>query len=394
MTALAPVRRRVIGGWAAIVAGLIVLGVISAGIGSLVRQPAFGLLDPDAATPEGARALVHMLRDHGLDVTTTASLDEAESARAGGATLAIASTAPLSDEALERLASPGTTSPGLTAQGGDVVLLDPSTRDLRLLLADASRSGTGEGLTAPACGLVEAARAGDISPGSLYAPGADDTTACYPSGDGFGLLVREHDGIRVAAVDATSLFTNAFLAENGNAALAANLLGRNGELVWYVPSPLDSDLPGEVSLGELTPGWVTPSIVVLVLATVVAAVWRGRRFGPLVAETLPVTVRAEETTLGRARLYQRSGERTHALDRLRLATLGRLATRLGLGPAASVEEIADATAARTGADRSAVRAVLRDAIPGTDRELVDLAEALRTLDDAVAATLHPERKNP
>lgn len=384
MTAVAPARRRVLGGWAAIVAGLVVLGVVAAGIGSLVRMPTLGLLDPDAATPEGARALVNVLRDHGIDVTTAASLDEVESARTDGATLAIASTAPLSDEALERLAS----------RGGDVVLLDPSARDLRLLLGDASRAGAGGGLAAPECPLDEAERAGDIAPGNLYTPGGDETTACYPLGTGYGLLVREHDGIRIAALDATSLFTNAALAENGNAALAANLLGRNGALVWYVPSLADSDLPGDVSLGELTPDWVTPAIVVLVLATAVAAVWRGRRFGPLVAETLPVTVRAEETTLGRARLYQRSGERTHALDRLRLAALDRLAARLGLGPAASVDEIADAAAARTGADRGSVRAVLRDAIPGTDRELVDLAEALRTLDDAVAATLHPERKNP
>lgn len=389
MTAVAAPRRRTAGAWAAIVAGVVALGIAAAAIGAVVRAPAFGLLEPDAATPEGARALVHVLRDHGVDVDVAGSLADAERATR---TLAVASTAPLSDEALERLAAQ------VAAHGGDLVLLDPSSRDLRVLLGGASIDGLGDEPVGPACDLPEARRAGEVAPGIVFAPGDEPgtgVTACYPAASGgYGLLVRETDGIRVVALDATSLFTNATLADRGNAALAANLLGRTSALTWYVPSLADSDLEGDVTLGELTPGWVTPAMVLLVLAAAVAGVWRGRRFGPLVAETLPVTVRAEETTLGRARLYQRGSERTHALDRLRLGALDRLATRLGLGPAASVDEIADAVAARTGADRSSVRAVLRDATPGTDRELVDLAEALRTLDDAVAATLHPERKTP
>lgn len=389
MTAVAAPRRRTAGAWAAIVAGVVALGIAAAAIGAVVRAPAFGLLEPDAATPEGARALVHVLRDHGVDVDVAGSLADVERATR---TLAVASTAPLSDEALERLAAQ------VAAHGGDLVLLDPSSRDLRVLLGGASIDGLGDEPVGPACDLPEARRAGEVAPGIVFAPGDEPgtgVTACYPAASGgYGLLVRETDGIRVVALDATSLFTNATLADRGNAALAANLLGRTSALTWYVPSLADSDLEGDVTLGELTPGWVTPAMVLLVLAAAVAGVWRGRRFGPLVAETLPVTVRAEETTLGRARLYQRGSERTHALDRLRLGALDRLATRLGLGPAASVDEIADAVAARTGADRSSVRAVLRDATPGTDRELVDLAEALRTLDDAVAATLHPERKTP
>lgn len=384
MTAIATPRRRTIGAWAAIVAGLVVLGVVAAAIGSIARTPTAGLLDPEAATPEGARALVHVLRDHGVDVRPVSSRADAEAALAGGGTLAVAGTAPLSDDALEQI----------VARSDDVVLLDPSARDLRLLMNGAEPAGIGDTVAAPSCAVAEAERAGEIDPVRVYAPGDEQTVACYPSGDGSGLLVRERDGARVVALDATTLFTNQALAERGNAALAANLLGGRDTLVWYVPAIADSDLAGGMSLGELTPEWVTPAMVVLALAAVAAGVWRGRRFGPLVAETLPVTVRAEETTVGRARLYQRSSARTHALDRLRLATLDRLASRLALGTAASVDEISDAVAARLGADRAAVRAVLRDATAGTDRELVDLAEALRGLEDAVTATLHPERKNP
>lgn len=382
MTEAAP-RTRAAGAWAAIAVGVVVLGIAAAAIGAVVRAPAFGLLDPDAATPEGARALVHVLRDQGLDVTVADGLDDALSAEG---TLAVASTAALSDDAVERLA----------ARAGDLVLLDPSARDLRVVMPGASVGPVGFAEATPQCDLPGAHRAGAIAPGTLFDAGDDaDITACYPvDADGYGLLVRDRDGTRITVVDGASLFTNDALASDGNAALAANLLGSSGSLTWFVPTAADSDLDGGASLGELTPDWVTPVMALLVLATIAAAVWRGRRFGPLVAESLPVTVRAEETTLGRARLYQRAADRTHALDKLRLATLDRVATRLGLGPAASVDEIADATAARTGADRTSVRAVLRDATPTTDSELVDLAEALRTLDDAVAATLHPERKTP
>ncbi len=54
---------------------------------------------------------------------------------------------------------------------------------------------------------------------------------------------------------------------------------------------------------------------------IAAAFWRGRRFGPLVVENLPVTVRASETMLGRARLYEKS--------RAQAARAGRPAGRRG-----------------------------------------------------------------
>ncbi|ALJ21281.1 DUF4350 domain-containing protein [Microbacterium sp. No. 7] len=383
MTAVAaPPRRRAATGWILIAVAVVVLGIVAAAIGSIVRQPALGLLEPDAASPSGTRALVRVLESQGVRVVVARSLAEAEAAAVAGTTLALGATSPLSDETVQRLA----------AGASDVVLLEPATRDLRLLL-DAAPAGIGGETAEPRCELAEAQRAGAVTPWQVFSP-ASGTVACYPAGDGHGLLVSDRDGTRVAAVDAAGLFTNEHLATEGNAALAAGLLGRHATLVWYLPALADSDLEGDASIGELSPDWVTPAITMLVLATIAAGVWRGRRFGPLVFETLPVTVRADETTRGRARLYQRTGDRTHALDRLRLATLDRLATRLGLGPAATVDEIADAAAARLGADRGRVRYILRDGVAGTDRELVDLAEALRGLDDAVAQALHPERKNP
>ena len=61
------------------------------------------------------------------------------------------------------------------------------------------------------------------------------------------------------------------------------------------------------------------------------ALWKGRRIGPLVAERLPVVVRASETVEGRGRLYRSRRARDRAADALRTATLQRLLPRLGLG---------------------------------------------------------------
>jgi hypothetical protein len=124
---------------------------------------------------------------------------------------------------------------------------------------------------------------------------------------------------------------------------------------------------------------------------VAAGIWRGRRFGPLVAERLPVTVRAAETTEGRARLYAQARDALHAADQLRIGSLGRLGRMLALGPSASAEEVADAAAARTGIDRGAVRAILIDELPHTDAELVALDQRLRALEEAVHTAVRPER---
>lgn len=344
-------------------------------------------LDPDSHGPTGARALVEVLRDQGIEVVVARDRETALDALAReDATLALPDAPALSDDALRALVAPA----------ADVVLLEPRTRTLRLLFPGSALTGAGsDAPVAPGCDLPDAQRAGPVAPAAAFAPGSDArVTTCYETPDGWGLLVRSDDGRRTAALDARGLFPNERLADDGNAALALHLLGRHATLVWYVPSIDDSDLAdGGADLGALTPSWVAPAIALLLAAGVAAGVWRGRRFGPLVAERLPVTVRASETTEGRARLYARSRDAVHAADALRVGALARIARMLGLGPSASAAEIADAAAGRTGWDRTAVRGILFDDLPAADAELVALHDRLRALEDAVSAAVRPER-NP
>ncbi|MBD7957198.1 DUF4350 domain-containing protein [Microbacterium sp. Sa4CUA7] len=373
------------GGWAVIAAAIVLIGAGSAALLSVGEWTEREALDPDSAGPGGARALVEVLRDEGLTVDVVRDRAAAERAVAAGpATLVIGDTTPLDDATLGEVA----------LLGDDVVLVDPRSRDLRVLVDGSAAAGVGDDVIAePGCALPAAQRAGGILPGAVFR-GAPGVTACYPSGEGDALLVTTRDERSLAALDAVDLFANAHLADNGNAALAVNLLGAHPRVVWYLPSLADGALTdSSPTLGALTPDWVTPSLVVLAAAGVTAALWRARRFGPLVSENLPVTVRAAETTEGRARLYARSRDTVHVADQLRYGALDRLARDLGLGPTAAAEETADAAAARLGMDRARVRGILIDDRPTTDAELVRLADALQHLETAVRLAVRPGR-NP
>jgi hypothetical protein len=100
-------------------------------------------------------------------------------------------------------------------------------------------------------------------------------------------------------------------------------------------------------------------------------------------------VRASETTEGRARLYERSGDRLHALDQLRIGALGRLTSSTGLPVGASVDQIVERVAPLVSAPPAALRHVLVDARPSDDRELLSLSDALLDLERAVRAAAAP-----
>ncbi|WP_457101043.1 DUF4350 domain-containing protein [Microbacterium sp. P5_E9] len=379
-------RRRSIGTWIAIGVTLLMIGAIGAGLSGLSRWAERDVLDPDSAGPDGTRALVQILRDQGIDVVVARDRAAATEALTGAAdTLVLTDPPALSDDAVSSIADAAT----------DVILVDPRARTLRLLLPGAAPAGVSAGeLVDPQCDLPEATRSGPVAPGSIFDPG-DSGLVCYPTDAGAGVIGRDDGPQRVVAVDARALFVNAHLAENGNAALALNLMGRHPLVVWYSPGVDDTDLEGgDPTLGELTPPWVSPAILILLCAAAAAGVWRGRRFGPLVPERLPVTVRAAETTEGRARLYARSRDAVHAADQLRIAALTRIGRLLALGPGAAATEISDAAAARLGWDPRVVRGILLDEIPRGDADLVALYERLRHLEDAVRTAVRPERNLP
>ncbi|MCT2084662.1 DUF4350 domain-containing protein [Microbacterium enclense] len=377
-----PTRRRVGAGWIALIAALSIVGLLGTLLvfGGWTPRDA---LDPAAPAPDGTRAVTRLLEQQGVRVVVARDLAAAERELAAApATLVMRDAPMLSDATLARLAE----------SASDVVLIEPRSRSLDVLLAGSSLADVVDDRTVePSCETPAARTAGPARTGELYLPG-DGVTGCYPTDGAFGVLVRENGAGTVTAVDGFSVLTNRVLPLDGNAALALGLLGGSPTVVWYVPSPADADTGAEVpTIGDLTPPWVTPVMVLLLVAGVAAALWRGRRFGPLVTERLPVTVRANETTEGRARLYAASGDAAHALDELRRATRRRLVRRLGMSARTPAGQLADAVAERLGADRAVVHGILIDDLPRTDRDLVAASDRLRDLETSVDATLRTER---
>ncbi|REJ06532.1 DUF4350 domain-containing protein [Microbacterium bovistercoris] len=378
------------GRWRRLVAWLVVLLILIGGTAiaaRLVISPTASgsMLDPEGPGDNGARALAEILRQQGIEVTVVRSRTEARSELDDGSTLAMADPAYLTDEAVQEL----------VADAQRAVLLSSSARMLRLFQLGEYASGLSAEAVAD-CDLPEFARVGTIVPGRMFTP-ADGIDGCFTGEDGSAAVLSDDaSSRRISLVDGTALFTNGHLAENGNAALGLALLGQTGRVVWYVPSPTDSDISGDTpdTLGSLTPGWVTPAIVTLLLAGLAAAFWRGRRFGPLVAETLPVTVRASETMHGRARLTAKAADAAHAAEAIREGTVRRLAKRLALGDRVAAREVADAAADRLRIPRGSLQDLLAGPPPTGDQQLVDLARRLAELEDAVDTALHPDLRAP
>jgi hypothetical protein len=372
--------------WVIAGAGALLVSIAAwliAGAGGAAGPP----LAADNAAQAGSRALVEVLRRQGVTVTVAGSLAQARAAANGAADptvfffdadgfltgdqlTAMAALAPRTVVAAPDFLALGTLAPGVGF--GGVAGTDPSPAT---------------------CTVPAAVRAGELSPGErtlTIPPGGAGLRGCFPSGkNAFALVERVASGRTLTFVADGSVFGNDRITRNGNAALALNLLGAGDDLIWYLPTIADVAGTGTRSLGDLTPGWVTPTLVLLVLAALAAAVWRGRRFGPLVAENLPVTVRASETMEGRARLYARGNARLRALDALRVGAVQRLAARVGLSRLATLDDVTQAVASLTARAPGEVRAVLVDAVPATDSELVALSDRIQELERAAARATAP-----
>ena len=373
-----PGRRASVVGWLFVIALLIGIALLSLRL--VTTAPSLsGVLNPESPGPGGAKAIAELVRQQGTDVEVVRSRAAAVSAIEPASTLVLTDPVALSDDAVLTL----------LGEADRVVLLSTSTRTLDLL--DLGTGAAGLGTVAAGCGEAEFAGVGSIESERMFLPGAD-VEGCFRDSDAAALLIAERDGTRVSFIEATRMLSNRHLAEDGNAALGLALLAQTDHVVWYVGSLEDGDRAADAAdtLGDLTPTWLTPAILLLILAGIAAIWWRGARFGPLVSESLPVTVRASETMHGRARLTARAADAPHAAAAIRAGTRTRLAQRLALSSRATAVEVADAASDRLGIPRGSLHDLLDGAPPADDRELIELARRLAELETAVD-TAHTER---
>jgi hypothetical protein len=360
------------------IVGLILLGAVLVALLTPVT-PTPGFLDPGSTLPTGTHALADILAARGTPVervTTTAAAVQA----ASGAAAAIVVTNPgvLTRSELGELAS----------TPADIVIVAPDRATLAVLAPGLSvTASTPVGPAQPACAFDAARLAGSADMGGVgltLAAGQSGIT-CYPT-DGLPSLVQYASGSRLVTVLGTGApLENQNLARLGNAALALNLLGAFPRLAWLVPQPPPASAPagGPKSLWQLIPRATYLVAAELGIAVLLTALWRARRLGPLVAERLPVVVRAAETTEGHARLYQARRARDQAAAALRTATLDRLRPAVGLPAGATPEAVTSVLAARSAQAPAQLRTLLFGPPPDTDGALVRLADDLDALEREV-----------
>ncbi|MFJ7065296.1 DUF4350 domain-containing protein [Streptomyces sp. NPDC101115] len=347
-----------------------------------------GRLDPRSTDPSGSRAVAELLKAEGVTVDVADTLTEATAATGADTTLLVTAPDLLTPE------QQATLHGAMTRSTGRTVLLGPGPSSL-----DTLAPGTSTALSVavaplePNCTLPAATRAGDVDlGGERYVTGTTAADTCYLS-DGLPTLVRlpGNGTADTILLGSPELLTNKRLAQQGNASLALQLLGSRPHLVWYLPSL--TDVPGatedpqdpEATFLELIPsGWLWGTLQ-LAVAAVLAAVWRGRRLGPLVPERLPVAIRASETTEGRARLYRKTDARDRAATVLRTATRDRLAPLLGVPgkDAHSPDMLLSALSARLPTAPAVHRNLLFGPAPADDAALVRLADQLDALEREV-----------
>ncbi|MEW2317972.1 DUF4350 domain-containing protein [Streptomyces bauhiniae] len=350
-------------------------------------QTRHGDLDPRSADPRGSRAVAELLADRGVTARVVTTLDAARGAAGPNTTLLVAVPDLLSHRQQSRLAE------ATASSGGRTVLVAPGDWSVGRLApgVTASPVTTLETTLDPDCALPAARRAGSAETGGIrYRTTADDADACYPS-ERRATLLRlpaasgTGDTVLLGAPD---ILLNNRLDKQGNASLALQLLGSRPHLVWYLPSLADSSATdtGRKSLFDLLPsGWLWGTLQLFV-AAVLAAFWRGRRFGPLVPEKLPVVIRASETTEGRARLYRKADARDRASAALRSTARTRLAPLVGVPTARAhtPEALLPALSARLpDSGEQALHSLLFGAPPHDDAALIALTDRLDALEREV-----------
>ena len=310
-----------------------------------------GYLDPEAVDPAGSKAVVQVLQQQGVEVVHRAEHRLPRPPRPPTARPCWSrSPTCCGGEQVDRLRS----------LPGDLVLVTPGgPQDWAEAIGQSGTTEVRE--RTPGCALREAVRAGRADTGGLLYTATD-----VPRDHGGALLHRRRPRLRArprrgrparssCSAPPTSSPTTAS-TPTGNAALALNLLGRADSLVWYLPVPeAGADGP---SLGSLVPDGVRFALIQVALGVILLALWRARRLGRVVAEPLPVEIRASEAVEGRGRLLRRARATDRAALALRTATLARLRGPLGLprstDSAADRAAVVAAVAARTGRPQAEV----------------------------------------
>jgi hypothetical protein len=389
------VRRRVAGAkW--VIGGAVLIAILAVIAFAQRADNDYTPLSIKNYEPTGARALAEVAADRGLELRQVEELGDARIADPEATTLVIAN-----GQALQAFQART-----ILDYPGDVVIIGDSPAIWAELGDDFFLGMSAETTVAAQCSHEDAKAAGTLRTSGAVFVGTTDSTAryCFLPTDGEGAVVvftHGTGGGRVTAVADPTIVVNDGIDNEGNAALALRLIGKHDNAVWYLGSYFDTtvltwtsaDNPqgpahrdGVPASTDFLPPGTGNVVFALALALFVVALWRARRFGPLVHEPLPVVIRSSESTRGRARLYRTAGASGRAAASLRASAATRIGARIGVPRSAPKAVLVAATARAAGRPPTEVEAILYGPPPTTESAMMNLVDQIDILEREVHRT--------
>ena len=244
---------------AALLVALVVVATAIFGVVLSGEKSAEKYLDPANGSLRGSKGLAELLRRDGHTVERTTSVEAAVATATGDRLIVITSEVPLDDEQASLLAR---SRADLLVVGRQSAMSDlvPEVEIVPDELLLRSRE--------PDCDLPAARAAGSVYLGDKGFESSAGT-ACYFAGDVPTLLSipGEH---QVTVVGSGEFMTNLRLAEDGNAALALNLMSTRKSIIWLVPAPPGAIQHGTAGSGGRTLGELIPAGVPRVMRSRIA----------------------------------------------------------------------------------------------------------------------------
>jgi hypothetical protein len=352
-----------------------VLLVILIGAVLLTPRTSDEPLDPASAKGDGTRAVAQVLSHHGVRVTVVRRAADIEHAGVRGATLVLTRPQLLSTASVVRTMAAAGDARRLVIVGAD-----PAT--VKALGLPVTGIEPAAGTPDPVCDVswlngLQLSYA-DVS----YAVG-DGGVTCFGEGGQAAVAVFPARGQapEVVLLGSRAALTNKTVTADDNAAITLRMLGSADRLVWFAPTLATADNPA--ALGPKWPSWFHPAIWLAGAVVLVVMVWRGRRFGRLVIEPLPVVVPADETTRSRGQLYRKTRDVPRVAAVLRLATRTRLAGYLGLARSGGPDTLVRRSADAAGVDPRHTADLLYGADPPDEASMTELAQHLEDLERQV-----------
>ena len=343
--------------WAVVAVG-IALAVVVAGGGGNDTGRAF---DPTSTSPSGTKALVDSLRALDVDVAVDAGAPTPRT------TALLVLVDAMGDGQRRAISS-------WVDGGGTLVLADRDSPLNPFRTERATFLGLVERDLPRRCALPALQNVGHVlAPEAALLRVRPPAVGCFTTGNGAWLVTQSQGRGNLVVLGGADPFTNGSLGDADNGLLAVSLLAPSrAARVQVLPLPAPGG--GRKGLIDLVAPNVKLALLQLAVAFVLFAVWRARRLGRPVLERQPVQIPGSELVAAVGRLFQRAHARGRAADLVRDGARRAVAARLGLAPDASVDDVAEAAAARTGRSADDVRAVLAGAAPADERALVAITQ--------------------